>query len=205
MRAAVGRREDNKRRKREGIERAGLEAFRTLGYAGASIEQIALAADVARGTYYLYFPDKLALFDRLMDRWFEPVQGALGDVADALGAARTPAEAREIYQGMAFGLAVLLATHRDEIEIAFRESRQPTEAGRSLRARELAILELITGFTADVAGRGLISVSDPRLFSLIVFGAVERMVYEWLLGTPFGDPRAVAEDVLRPFAAALGL
>jgi hypothetical protein len=140
-----------------------------------------------------------------MDRWQEPVEGALGDVAAALAAATTPAEAREIYQGMAFGLAVLLATHRDEIEIAFRESRQPTDAGRSLRSRELAILDRVTAFTRDAADRGLISVGDPRLFSLIVFGAVERMVYEWLLGTPFGDPRTVAEEVLAPFATALGL
>ena len=69
----------------------------------------------------------------------------------------------------------------------------------------LAMFERVTAFTADAAARELISVNDPRLFSLIVFGAVERLVYEWLLGTPFGDPRAVAEDVLRPFAAALGL
>ncbi|MEQ1566375.1 MAG: TetR/AcrR family transcriptional regulator [Myxococcota bacterium] len=201
----MGRREDNKRRKREAIERAGLEAFRTQGYAAASIEQIAAAADVARGTFYLYFPDKLALFDALVDQWYEPVQGVLADVAEALERAHAPGEAREVYQGMAFGLAVLLATHRDVVEIVFRESRQPTDAGRAVRVRELAILDQVTRFTADAAQRGLIAVGDPRVFALIVFGSVERLVYEWLMGTPFGDPRVVAEEVLRPFAAALGL
>ncbi|MBA2320750.1 MAG: TetR/AcrR family transcriptional regulator, partial [Deltaproteobacteria bacterium] len=73
----MGRREDNKLQKRERLESAGLAHFEEFGYDRASIEQISAAADVARGTFYLYFPDKHALFATLCDRWFVPVQALL--------------------------------------------------------------------------------------------------------------------------------
>lgn len=180
-------------------------AFRSQGYEAASIEQIAQAAGVARGTFYLYFPDKLALFDALMDRWFDPVLGVLSDVATELERARTGQEVLEVYRGLALGLGALVLAHSASVEVAFRESRQPGEAGRSIRAREQRLLEQVTAYTAAVAKRGLIQVRDPRLFSSVVYGAVERLLYEVMMGTDLGDPALVADDVLRLFALALGL
>ena len=201
----MGRRDENKRQKREAIEAQGLEAFRTLGYDAASIEQIALAAGVARGTFYLYFESKLALFDALMDRWSHPVGGVLDDVGAELARATTPSRALEVYRGMALGLAVIGLAHPQEVEVAFRESRQTGDAGRSLRRREVAMLDRIDRFTADAAERGLIRTKHPRLVSRVVFGAVERLFYEALLGTPLGDPTEAAEEVLSMFASALGM
>jgi AcrR family transcriptional regulator len=201
----LGRREDNKRKKREALESAALAAFRSQGYEAASIEQIAQAAGVARGTFYLYFPDKLALFDALMDRWYEPVLGVLADVAAELDRVRTGAEVLEVYRDLALNLAPLILAHAQSMEVAFRESRQPGEAGQSLRKREHLILDRVTAYTRSAADRGLIRVRDPRLFSAVVYGAVERLVYEAMLGTDLGDPVLVADDVLSLFAMALGL
>jgi AcrR family transcriptional regulator len=201
----LGRREDNKRRKREALESAALAAFRSQGYEAASIEQIAQAAGVARGTFYLYFPDKLALFDALMDRWHEPVLGVLADVATELDRVQTGGEVLEVYRDLALNLAPLILAHAESMEVAFRESRQPGEAGQSLRKRERQMLDRVTAYTASAADRGLIRVRDPRLFSSVVYGAVERLVYEAMLGTDLGDPVLVADDVLSLFAVALGL
>lgn len=201
----MGRREENKRHKRAALAREGLRAFREQGYDAASIEQIALSAGVARGTFYLYFPDKLALFEALMDEWFVPVTGVLEDVEAEIRSATTSARALEVYRGMALGLAVIGVAHALEVEVAFRASRQPGEAGAAIRRRELTILERVDRFTEDAARRGLIRVSNPRLFARVVFGAVERLFYEALLGTDLGDARASAEEVLGWFAAALGI
>ena len=67
----MGRREENKQAKRQRLEREGLRLFLEAGYDRTSIEQIAAASEVARGTYYLYFADKHALFATLMERWFD--------------------------------------------------------------------------------------------------------------------------------------
>ena len=201
----MGRRDDNKRQKREALERGAIAQFRALGYDGASIEQIASDAGVARGTFYLYFPDKLSIFDAVLDRVFQPVAATFTSVSLALRRARTPEDALGVYREMAAGLALVVLAHPAEVEIAFRASRQAGEAGESLRRRELAMLEQVTAFTAEAAERGLIRVADPRLFSLVVFGTVERLFYEWMLGTPLGDPAVVGDEVLRLFATAIGL
>lgn len=201
----MGRRDDNKRQKREALERGAIAQFRALGYDGASIEQIAVDAGVARGTFYLYFPDKLAIFDAVLDRVFEPVGTTFVAVAEQLRRAHTPDDVLAVYRGMAAGLALVVLAHPVEVEIAFRASRQTGEAGESLRRRELAMLDQVTAFTAEAAERGLIRVADPRLFSLMVIGAVERLFYEWMLGAPLGDPAVVADEVLGLFATALGL
>lgn len=201
----LGRRDENKRRKREALERAGLEAFVARGYEGASIEQIAQAAGVARGTFYLYFPDKLSLFETLMDRWNGIVTSTLADVVGEIERAERAADLVDIYRRMALAMALPLIAHLDVIELALREARQPGEAGQSLRRRELAMFEQISAFTATAMDRGWIRGRDPRLVGLLVFGAVERLFYEVRQGTELGDPLLVAERVLELFAAGLGL
>lgn len=200
----MGRREDNKRRKLEAIEKHGLRLFLEVGYDRASIEQVAAAADVARGTFYLYFADKRALFDALMDRWSAPVLDVLDAVASEISSAKTPAELAVVYRGMAVGLGVVGLAQRDEILVAFREARQPGEAGESVRRREAAILDAVVVFTRDAKERGLLNVGDPRLACLVVMGAVERLFYEFLAGAPLGDPLVVAEEVLGLFGRAMG-
>lgn len=46
---------------------AALKVFAKKGYHATVVSDIVHAADVARGTFYLYFPSKRALFDELLD------------------------------------------------------------------------------------------------------------------------------------------
>ncbi|HHO49365.1 MAG TPA: TetR/AcrR family transcriptional regulator [Deltaproteobacteria bacterium] len=200
----MGRREDNKRRKREALLSAGLALFSEQGPQRTSVEQIAAAADVARGTFYLYFDNKLALFGALMDRFSVPVAQALAQVEAALAEADSSDQAREIYHRMTLHLATIGVTHREEILVAFRASRQPGPAGALLRQREQALIDTVVRFTADAAERGLISVRHPRVAALVVYGAVERLVFEILTGAELGEPQALAEEVLALFGSAMG-
>ena len=200
----MGRREENKQRKREALEGEGLRLFLEHGYDRASIEQITQAAGVARGTFYLYFPDKQALFGALMDRWFDPMSELLADVAEALSAAASADEAWQIYRDMASGLAFLGLAHSDVILLAFRESRTASEAGLDLRRRESALLDRVVGFTEVVAARGLLDVPDARIACLVVYGGVERLFYEVLTGSELGDPARVAGLAVSLFERAMG-
>ncbi len=200
----MGRREDNKRRKREAIAAAGLALFGAQGFEATSVEQIAAAADVARGTFYLYFDNKIALFDALMDRFGVPVSSLLAEVETALQGARCSAEAAAIYRGMALDLAKVGLAHREEILVAFRTVRQPGPAGEKLRQRERILIEIVVRFTADAAARRLIAVRDPRIAALVVYGAVERLFFEVLVGSELPPPQAIAEEALALFGAAMG-
>jgi AcrR family transcriptional regulator len=52
--------------RRKGILAAALEAFAEQGFAAARLDDVAEKAGVAKGTLYLYFKDKEALFEALI-------------------------------------------------------------------------------------------------------------------------------------------
>ena len=58
--------DENKRKKREAIYTAAFRLFNTKGIRQTSISDIAHEADVAKGTFYLYFKDKFDLRDKLI-------------------------------------------------------------------------------------------------------------------------------------------
>lgn len=63
--------------RRAAILSAALEEFTARGYEGARLDDVARRAGVAKGTIYLYFADKEALFQDLVRSMVSPVLGAL--------------------------------------------------------------------------------------------------------------------------------
>lgn len=64
-------------RKREDILRAAAEAFRHDGVRGASSDAIAERAGVSKRTLYNHFASKDALFDAVIERYWQRIAGAL--------------------------------------------------------------------------------------------------------------------------------
>src|SRR6516225_10777621 len=62
--------------RREAILEAALDEFSARGFAAARLEDVAKRAGVAKGTIYLYFADKEALFQELVRFQIGPVMGA---------------------------------------------------------------------------------------------------------------------------------
>jgi len=63
--------------RRQAILAAALDEFSRRGFAAARLDDVAHRADVAKGTIYLYFKDKEALFQELVLSELAPVVGAL--------------------------------------------------------------------------------------------------------------------------------
>ena len=63
--------------RRSAILAAALEEFTARGYEGARLDDVAKRAGVAKGTIYLYFADKEALFQELVRSMVHPVLGTL--------------------------------------------------------------------------------------------------------------------------------
>jgi AcrR family transcriptional regulator len=60
--------------RREQLLTAAASVFAQKGFHPASVTDIIQAAGCARGTFYLYFEGKQAVFLALVDRWFEAVE-----------------------------------------------------------------------------------------------------------------------------------
>lgn len=200
----MGRRDENKAEKHRRLVGGAAGLFRAQGYDRTTIEQIAQAAEVARGTFYLYFPDRLALFEALLDGWFDPLLDLLAEARAALDRAGSRAESRAIYEGLGVRIAVLALAHGDGVALALQELRNPGEAGEAVRRREAALVDVLVALTALASERGLIDAPDPRTDALIVLGGVERLAWQVLSGGAEGDPLAVAAEVVRLLSRGLG-
>src|SRR5208337_4976712 len=81
--------------RQEAILKAALEVFSEHGFAAARLDDVARRAGVAKGTLYLYFPDKETLFERMLQSVAAPALALLARLAEdesvppaaALGAA----------------------------------------------------------------------------------------------------------------------
>jgi AcrR family transcriptional regulator len=200
----VGRREANKAKKRAALLEAGLALFQTQGFDRTSIEQLAAEAGVARGTFYLYFDDKEALFEAVVDRFFEPLLEVFAQVEHALGLAETPEACMAAYQVMAAQLALTGLTHREVVLLVFREMRGQSLPG--LRRRERDLIDRITELTQFAMDRRLLRPGDARLSSLVILGGIERLYFEVLAGElDLGAPQDLAMRATVVLSRVLGL
>ena len=62
---------------------AGFAEFAEQGFVGTSIDSVAKRAGVAKGTVYLYFDSKEALFEAAVRARIVPMLGEIGNLADA--------------------------------------------------------------------------------------------------------------------------
>src|SRR5512139_3289508 len=72
--------------RREAILAAALDEFSSRGFEAARLDDVARRAGIAKGTIYLYFRDKEALFQELVRAMITPLVGTI----EALGASDMP-------------------------------------------------------------------------------------------------------------------
>src|SRR6266702_6804926 len=75
-----GRRAQKTAARREAILAAALDEFSAQGFAATRLDDVARRADVAKGTIYLHFRDKEALFQELIRSVLSPLVGTLETV-----------------------------------------------------------------------------------------------------------------------------
>jgi AcrR family transcriptional regulator len=71
-----GRRERRRRETHARIFDAAMRLFAERGYANTPVEEITEAADVAKGTFFNYFPSKEAILEALAERQLSVVKAA---------------------------------------------------------------------------------------------------------------------------------
>lgn len=77
-----GKRAENSAARREAILAAALDEFTERGFAMARIEDVARRAGVGKGTIYLHFRDKEALFQELVTSMLGPVIAGIENIPE---------------------------------------------------------------------------------------------------------------------------
>jgi TetR/AcrR family transcriptional regulator, fatty acid metabolism regulator protein len=187
--------------KRRVLLDAAVRVFARKGYHEARVGDIAEEAGVAHGLLYHYFASKEEVLETIFrDTWTELL--AAVRVVEESGES-----AREQLRQVA---AILLRAWRrdpDLVRVLVREVTRSPEVGK--RVAEIsdafvAIERIIRSGQADGAFREEL---DPRLASVIFYGALEEVLTGWVLGLlPDGDADvARAEEmVVEIVAGGLG-
>ncbi len=201
----MGRREDNKARKLAALEQAATRLFMEQGYHRASIEQIVAEAGIARGTFYLYFPDKAAIFKHLTNQLLDPVMAALERATAALEHAGSLSETQAVYLEMSRALTEALLENGEAALLYYREQRDPGEIGEWLRVRSRHFDAVVTELVRSLMDRRMLRVADPKVVAMAIIGAIHHIAFAFLSGEPFEDPEAIGTTLVQLYGQGLVL
>ena len=180
QRARAGGRAQRSAERRDAILAAALDEFADRGFAATRLDDVARRANVAKGTIYLYFRDKEALFQELLRQMLTPIIGGI----EALGAADLPVHVfverlvdmfvREVYE----------TRRKDVIRLMIAEGRRfPKLAEFYYREVLSRIIAAVRALLRRAAARGEVPealaefpqiIAAPGLVAIIWSGLFDR-------------------------------
>jgi len=152
---------------RSAILEAASERFVADGYAGTSIDVVAAAARVSKGSVYHHFTDKSELFEAV---FVAQEQRLLDAVSEALASIEDP------WQMMAAGTAVYLdfCTRPDFGRIALQEAPVALGWNRWRAIEERFFLGLISTGLQGMAQAGLITIPPGDIAARMLLAALSE-------------------------------
>ncbi|KRC46648.1 TetR family transcriptional regulator [Nocardioides sp. Root79] len=174
------------------IVTAGRSVLVQHGYDAFSANRIAAVAGVSPGSVYQYFPDKAAILDVVIDRyWAEVAESVAASLADRI-ADFGPAMVRSTAD------ALVTALEADPVVLRVVAEELPIGRNRDRRAAlERRVRELVTTYLA--ARPGTHRRPSPALAAWVVVLAIENLALRWVLD----QPEAVSRDALLDEMVAL--
>lgn len=180
--APQGRREKRKQEIRARIEEAAYRLFRDQGIEETSIEQICVAADVARRTFYGYFPNKHALLGGLgISRLYDQTEPMLRLLLNNHRTTRARLEAMIDYIESNF--AGYEDVDRELILLApstFAEDR-----ARQREIGDKAMASFIRLITAGVKLGDVRTEFSPEILAAMVVGTLNMLTISWAMNSDY--------------------
>lgn len=171
--------------KREMLLDAALRVFAVKGYHGATVKDIVEAAQVATGTFYLYFPSKqsafLALIDRLYQEAMAAVKKAREEREGVIGKLEASLETAIRFFGQCPEIARLILLQAPGADPIFDHKLAEIHGGLTYLVRE---------DLDEAVAQGVISPLDTKVAARALVGTVYEVMTGWLRE---GDPPSLEE------------
>ena len=164
-----------KAERRQQILTVARDVFARRGYHQATIDDIVAEAGVARGTFYLYFEDKRAIFENLIDRFAQLLTMAIVriDPAD---------EGRSVAEQVRENIRRIIGTcliERSMTKILFTDAIgvDPT-FDRKIQSFYDAVMQLLTESLKEGQALGIVTDGEPRVLAIMSIGALKELLYQ---------------------------
>lgn len=169
--------------RREEILHGARKLFAARGYHDVSISDLIESAGIARGTFYLYFDSKRAIFDELLEDFLALLTREVKPVDVAPGAA-PPRE--QLHQIVRHTLSVIVA-NRDLAAIVLRKAGGlDRDFDRKLNDFSARIREIVGHALTTGQELGIVRPLNTAVVSTCLVGAMKELVYEFLVAQDVG-------------------
>jgi AcrR family transcriptional regulator len=162
----------SKERRRLQLLEASRKVFAEKGFHDAKVDDIAATAGVAKGTVYLYFPDKRSIFAELIDNLFVRISAAILRVDPAANvAAQVKHNVRAILSVLIDDPDTMrmLFAHAGAVDPAFSAKIESFYEG---------LRQLLTASLEEGQSLGIVNQGDARLFASFTLGALREILIE---------------------------
>lgn len=179
---------------------AARDVFVEKGFQAATIDDIAVKASVARGTFYLYFDDKRAVFEALVDRFLLAIGQCVRSIE--LGPEAPPPVVqlranvrRVVEQCLAEPTIVKLAL--------FDATGLDPELDEKLHGFYQGLRTLIDESLEQGQALGMVRAGDRRVMVAVGLGGLKEVLVDTVEGRIDADAEGLTEEIMRFLAGGL--
>lgn len=188
-------------KRRAVLLQSALEVFAEQGYHAASITDIIKRANVARGTFYLYFEGKRAVFELLLD----DVLKSLGNRVTRIDTSRGPAGVLAQMEANVDGVFSYLLANRPMLRVLLAEA-VGLDAGFDQKLAEFygRLTQMIQD--AIELGKQMRIVSkriNTSISALCILGSIKEVLYQVSMGSKMPSQQIMVDELLRYTVHAL--
>ncbi|MFO0574901.1 MAG: TetR/AcrR family transcriptional regulator [Polyangia bacterium] len=168
------------------IQGVARQLFAERGYHGTKLQDILDAAGIARGTFYLHFDGKRAVFDHLVDDFLAHIRAVVTPVDVGPGA---PSPLTQIEENL-LRVTTVLYDHRDLTRIVLLSAEGLDAEADAKMADFYGKLHqlLATAFERGQHMR-LLRPCDAQVVAHAALGSLKEVALQWIVRQRDGRPR----------------
>lgn len=158
--------------RRRAILDAARKVFASSGYHATGVSDIIAAAGIARGTFYLYFESKRAIFEALLDEFMELLKERVPRIDETTG---LPGIKQQLRRNV-MGVLSLFAEHPDIARIIFNEA-VGLDKGFDEKLDQFfeELLDVVEASLILGCEMGIVRPVDTRLVAANIVGAIKEV------------------------------
>ena len=178
--------------RRQKILNHARDVFAKHGYHEAKIDDIVAAAGIARGTFYLYFDDKRAVFEAIVDRAFTQIGMAIVRV-DPKDTGRSVAD--QVHENIGRIVKTLLED-RPTTKILLSDAVGVDPAfDRKLQSFYEVVEDLLVETLREGQELGVVARGDARMFAYLILGAMKEILYQVVRREAAYSEKAIVDGI----------
>ena len=193
----------NKQEKRSRLVQAAIPIFAKYTFRDAKMNDVAISADVGKGTLYEYFESKDELFLEIFKMWFAILEAQIQDVMTAV---KDPSEQIVIFYDQYFAT---IEKYSDTYYIYFdfwtELVRNPKISSQEIKDVYQSLRSLMAGILEDGVNAGIFRKLDPQVKSIQLLSMIDGLLLQWLMDREAFSLKEIGKDSVRIFLDSLML